>query len=286
MVIQDSGNTVTRCALHDQGRQGADQHVAAFTAARQLEGGYGLQFQLFQQAGVGLAHHQPQACEQGHHVDREGHAEGVAPAPFHKLFVAQRLVEVGKQCRCHHKAQRGAQLADHGIPAALFGWGAQCQQRRQAIPGAAQGQPLQDAEQHQQGDGIAAQVNIAGQQCHAHRGGSQQEQRDGQLGGTAPALLDDHGDGGADGAGDEGQREHGKRRQHAVEQGVVGEEHVREHQHAGNAEDEEVEILGRSADDDAGSDFAGRSLFVPFFSVSASDRSSEPWKPPAGAMFG
>jgi hypothetical protein len=37
---------------------------------------------------------------------------------------------------------------------------------------------------------------------------------------------------------------------------------VREHQHAGNAEHEEVEILGRAADDDAGSDFAGRSLFV------------------------
>ena len=67
---------------------------------------------------------------------------------------------------------------------------------------------------------------------------------------------------GADRPGDEGEREDRERVQRAVEALLEREEHRREHQHRGDAVDEEVEIFGGAADDHADGDLAGGDVRV------------------------
>ncbi|MCY1361340.1 hypothetical protein D9M69_480010 [compost metagenome] len=233
----------------------ADQQVGALRAG-QLDHAGGLQLALFEQARVLVGGHQAQAREQRHHVDGEGHVEGVAPAPVEEVGQRQAGIQVREQRAGQEEAQRCAQLAQHGVPAALVGRCVQRQQRRQAIPRAAQRQALGKAEDGQQHDGREADAGVARQEGDAGGGGAQQEQRDGQLGLAPEAPLDRHRDHGAEGARDEGEREDHEGPEHAFQALLEREEHRREHQHRGDAVDEEVEILGGAADDHADRDLA------------------------------
>ena len=165
---------------------------------------------------VFLGHHQPQPREQRHHVNGEGHEEGITPAPFQEIGLGKRQMQEQEQRAGDHEADGRAQLAQHRVPATTLRRRVQRQQRRQAVPGAAQRQALQASEHRQQRDGVHADHVIARQEGHAHGGRAQQEQRGGELGG-APAALDGHGQRGADGPRDEGEAEDDEGPERALE---------------------------------------------------------------------
>ena len=239
----------------------ANQHIAAFIT-HHLAHAHGLQLTLLQQLGVRLAHHQAQAGKQRHHVDGKGHEEGIAPAPVQKLCRAQAAVQVGKQAGSQHKAHWRAQLPDHGKPAAPLLRRAHRQQRGQAVPGAAQRQPLANAQDDQRHDGRAAHRGIAGQKRHARRASAQQEQRQRELGAPAPAPLHGHGNGRAHRAGHKSQREDGKCHQRAVKPRHKREEQRGKHQHAGDTKDKKVEIFRRTPNDDPHRDLTRGDVLV------------------------
>ena len=133
---------------------------------------------------VFLGHHQPQPREQRHHVNGEGHEEGITPAPFQEIGLGKRQMQEQEQRAGDHEADGRAQLAQHRVPATTLRRRVQRQQRRQAVPGAAQRQALQASEHRQQRDGVHADHVIARQEGHAHGGRAQQEQRGGELGGA------------------------------------------------------------------------------------------------------
>ncbi len=241
--------------------EGAQEHVAAF-AAHELQHAHGCQFTLLQHLGIGLADDQAQAGEERHHVDREGDEEREAPAPVEELLHRQVAVEIGEQAGCERETDRRAQLPDHGVPAAPLLRGGHGQQGRQPVPGAAQRQALAQAQHDQGDDGGVAHAVVARQEGHARGGGAQQEQGDRELGAASPAPLHRHRDGRADRARDEGQREDREGHQRAVQARHEGKDERREHQHAGDPEDEEVEILGRTPDDHADRDLTGRGFFM------------------------
>ena len=198
-----------------QGGEGADKDVVALLA-HHLGGADGLQLAFFQGFGVFLGEHQTQAGEQGDHVDGEGHEERVTPAPAQEIRGAQTVIEKQEQGAGNDEAQRGAQLPDHGVPATLFLWCVKGQQRGQTIPGAAESHPLHDAEQGQQGNGVATQLLVPGQEGDAGGGGAQQEQGGGEFDAATPMTLDGHEQGGTEGPGHKRQGKQGEGIEHAL----------------------------------------------------------------------
>ena len=159
---------------------------------------------------------QAQTCEQGDDVDRECDEERVTPAPAQEIRGAQAVIEKQEQGAGNDEAQRGAQLPDHGVPATLFLWCVQGQQRGQTIPGAAESHPLHDAEQGQQGNGVATQLLVPGQEGDAGGGGAQQEQGGGEFDAATPMTLDGHEQGGTEGPGHKRQGKQGEGIEHAL----------------------------------------------------------------------
>ena len=129
-----------------QGGEGADENIVAFLAYH-LAGADGFQLTFLHGFGVFLTQHQAQARKQGDHVDGERHEERVTPAPAQEVRGAQAVIEIQEQGAGDHKAQRRAQLADHGVPAAAFLGGVQGEEGREAVPGAAERDALHDPEQ-------------------------------------------------------------------------------------------------------------------------------------------
>jgi len=136
----------------------------------------------------------------------------------------------------------------------------QREQRRQAVPRAAQRDALQHAEEREQHDGGGAQRGVAGQEGHAGGGGAEQEQCRGQLRAASPARMHRHEQDGAQRARDEGEREDRERIQRALQPIHEREEHGGEDQRRGDAVHEEIEILRGASDDDADGDLARRDV--------------------------
>ena len=155
-----------------QGGERTDENIVAFLA-HHLAGADGFQLTFLHGFGVFLTQHQAQARKQGDYVDGERYEERVTPAPAQEVRGAQAVIEIQEQGAGDHKAQRRAQLADHGVPAAAFLGGVQGEEGREAVPGAAERDALHDPEQGEQGDGVAAQFFIAGQEGDARGGGAQ-----------------------------------------------------------------------------------------------------------------
>ena len=79
------------------------------------------------------------------------------------------------------KPTRRAELSEHRVPAAAVLRRVQRQQRRQAVPGAAERDALADAENRQQHDRQRPQARVARQEGDAGGGDAQQEQGEGQF---------------------------------------------------------------------------------------------------------
>ncbi len=100
---------------------------------------------------------------------------------------------------------------------------------------------------------------------------------------AAEAALDRHRDHGADRPGDEGEAQKITKAYSVPSQPVLErEEHRREHQHRGDAVDEEVEVLGGAADDHAHGDLAGGDMRM----VGVMLPGVAPWAPAEGEMGG
>ncbi|MNQ96651.1 hypothetical protein D3C85_1122660 [compost metagenome] len=236
--------------------EGADDDAAAFFA-HGLDHGGRVQLQRLERSLEGGRHHDAQAGEQGHHVDGEGHEEGIAPAPVEEVGGRQLAEEVGEQGAGHDQAEGRAQLRHHGVPAATVLRRADGQKRSHAVPGAAQSHALTYAQDDQHDRRPVTDLGVAGQEAEADRRQAHQEQGDGQLGPAPEAPVDLDEQGRTDGAGDEGHGEDGEGEQGAAQRSRIGKDQLREDHDRSDRIDEEVEEFRRATDDHADRNFSG-----------------------------
>ena len=160
------------------------------------------------------------------------------------------------------KPEWRSELRDGGIKAAALDRRVEREKGGEPVPGATQRKALPDPQNAEEVQRPGADLRVAGQKGDRHGGEAEQEQRDGQFDPAPVAAVDGREDDGADRPRHEGEREDGEgveRRRHGFRE---REEHLREHHHGRDGEYEEIEILRRSADDDADGDLARRNLVV------------------------
>ncbi|MDF9791568.1 hypothetical protein M2440_002269 [Methylorubrum extorquens] len=230
--------------------------------AGEIDDADGLEPTLVEKPGEFGGGHEPEPREQGHDVDGEGAEEREAPAPVGEILRGQVDGEEREQRARHHEAERRAELRDHRVPATALPRRVEGEQRGHAVPGAAEREALRDPQHREQLDGDDADRVVARQEADRRGRAAEQEQGEGELHPASVPLVDPHEEDRPERAGDEGQREDGERVERAREGGGEGEEHLREHQHRGDAEHEEVEIFRRPPDHHAERDVVGADVVV------------------------
>ena len=211
-----------------------------------------------QLALVFVGHHQPQAGEQRHHVDREGDEEGIAPAPVQEVGRRQVGPQVGEQRR-RRRGSRAARPAgpasrtSRGGPAGAFS--ASSDGRPSQEPPSARPWPMRHSASSAIGGHARAARSPAGRRCprwSCPAGTARPSAWRSRLKRRWIAMPTSVPIGRATKASAE-QREGVQR---ALQPVGEREEHRREHQHRGDAVDEEVEVFRGAADHHADGDFA------------------------------
>ncbi len=242
-------------------REGADHDLPAVRLDRRGDA-RGLELERGKCIGIIRRHDDAQTGEQRHHVERERHEEGIAPAPIEEIGRRQADEEESEQPARHDEAERRADLRDHRIPAALLVGYVHRQQRGEAVPGTAQRHTLPDPEPAQEEGGEGTDLAIGRQKGDRYSRSTEQEQGDGELGAAAEFAVDRQEDQGPDRARNEGEREDYERVERAGQPIDIREDRRREDQHRGDRIDEEVEEFRRPADDNADRDLAGANMMV------------------------
>ena len=209
---------------------------------------------LTEQRALRDRHPDPQTDEHQQPAEQERHP----PAPGQERLVGgqhahQRQHPVGQQ-----QADRHADLRPAGVePAALGVAGLQGHQDRTA-PLAAEAQPLQEAQQHQQDRRPDPDRRVGRQQADRERGDAHQQQghdQDVLAADLVAVVAEDHA---AERPGDEPDGVGGEGQQGADQRLEAGEEQLVEDQRGGGAVDEEVVPLQRRADQAGDDDLAHR----------------------------
>ena len=198
---------------------------------------------LVEDGGLGDLGADDQADDDQHDAGEEGDA----PGEFAAELDAEEEHEVGQQ-----QADGEAGLDDAGVLALGLPGRVLVAHQDGAAPFGAEGQALDDADEHQQGRGQQADLAVGGEQADHEGGDAHEDQRGHEDGLAADLVAEVAADDAADGAGRKPDAEGGEGRQGAGDRIAGGEEGRAEVQGRGGAEPDEV--IGLDDGADAGAD--------------------------------
>ncbi|MNE28363.1 hypothetical protein D3C80_1218010 [compost metagenome] len=195
---------------------------------------------------------------QAHQYQGGAEQERNAPAPFTELLVTEHQGQGQEQAVGSQKADRRAQLREHAEPGALARWCVFGRQQRRAAPFATQAQALAEAQQAKQDRRPHANAVIARQHADGGGGDAHQQQRRHQGRFAADTVAKVAEQCRAQRAGEEGDAEGKKGREHLRGARPGREEHRADHQRGGSGVNVEVVELDGSANEAGGGHPRGR----------------------------
>ena len=163
-----------------QRHEGADKDSSPLCADHFPDRGRG-EFARLEKLRELLGCHEAKSREKSDDVYREGHVERVTPAPIEEVVHGQVGEKEREQGTCEPEADGRSELRDHRIPALAVTGGFDRQKRSEAVPRAAQREPLPYTESGEQPDRGHPDAVIGRQERDRHRRATEQEQGDRQF---------------------------------------------------------------------------------------------------------